>query len=155
MASFFIVIFCFSFSFILHIAAHRIIRLRSIAAYLAGAVLLYVFSRRGLLALPCSSGFLYLLVSVTAILFYVGISLGTETPSSIILSSFKRNKRQTFKDLTALFTDKGLIVNRIDDLTQSKLITRHERAFILTGRGKIMWRVMETYRRIFHRLVTE
>jgi len=155
MASYSIVIFCFLFSFVLHVAAHGIIRLKSIAAYLAGALLLYGFGRMGLIALPWSSGFLYVLLSATAILFYLGISLGTETPSSIILSSFKKNKRQTFKDLTALFTDKGLIVNRIDDLIQSKLVTRHEHGFFLTGRGKIIWRVMEAYRRVFHRLVTE
>lgn len=155
MESFFTVLLCFLFSFVLHIAAHRIIRLRSIAAYLAGLVLLYVFGRLGYIALPWSSGALYILLSATAVLFYFAISLGTETPSSIILSSFKRNKRQTFENLTALFTDKGLILNRIDDLMQSKLVTRHERTFFLTGRGKIIWRVMEAYRRVFHRLVTE
>ena len=127
----------------------------SVFAYLVGALLLYWFGRTGFIAFPWSSFVLYVLLSATAILFYIATSLGTEIPSSIILESFKRKKQQTFKDLTALFTDKGLIVDRVDDLIQSTLVMRHGDMLQLTGRGKIVWRVMEIYRWIFHRTITE
>lgn len=155
MASFFIVILCFLFSFVLHAAAHRIIRLKSVFMYVAGALLLYWFGMIGYISFPRSAGFLYILLSATAILFYLETSLGTETPSSIILESFKRKRQQTFKDLTALFTDKGLIGKRINGLVQSKLVSTYGGTLKLTGRGRAVWRVMETYRQIFHRLVTE
>ena len=155
MESFFIVLLCFSFSLILHIVAHRIIRLRSIGVYLAGAVLLYGFGRMGSIALPWSSGFLYILLSATVILFYLAISLGTEIPSSIILQSFQRKKHQTLNELAALFTNKGLIRERLDDLIQSAMVSRREGVLTLTLRGRVLWRIMEIYRWVFHRPRTE
>jgi hypothetical protein len=158
MASFFIVLICFLVSFALHILVHRYYRVRIanvVAAYAIGAVLLYGFGRMGYINLPWSSGFLYVLLSSVIIVFYITISLGTEIPTSIILASFKREKRQTFSDLTALFTDNGLIFSRIDDLIQSKLVERSGSRLRLTPRGKLVWHVLEVYRRVFHRTLTE
>ena len=155
MVSFFIVLLCFLLSFACHSILHRILRLRSACAYLIGAVLLFEFGKAGFSNLPWSSALLYALLSFTAILFYVALSLGTELPTSIILRSFQRKKQQTRDDLTGLFTDKRLIFERINDLVQSKLVTRTGSTLKLTGRGKVVWGVMELYKRVFHRTLTE
>jgi cyanate permease len=118
-------------------------------------VLLFEFGKAGFINLPWSSGFLYTLLSCIVIVIYITISLGTEIPTSIILASFQRKNPQTFGDLTALFTDKGLIFARTDDLIQSKLVQRSGSRLTLTARGKIVWQVLEVYRRVFHRTLTE
>lgn len=123
--------------------------------YLIGAVLLYEFGKAGYVSFPWSSGFLYVLLACVAILFYIAISLGTELPTSIILKSFQTKKQQNLTDLTALFTDSGLIYDRLDDLIQSALVADRGGRFILTGRGNVVWRVMELYKRLFHRTLTE
>ena len=158
MVSFFIVLFCFFVSFALHILVHRYYRVRItpvVAVYAFGAVLLYVFERMGRISFPLSSGFLYVLLSCLTIVMYITISLGTEIPTSIILASFQRKKQQTFSDLTALFTDNGLIFSRIDDLIQSKLVQRSGSRLKCTGRGRVVWRILGVYRWVFHRTLTE
>lgn len=158
MESFFIIILCFILALTTHILVHRYIRAtfkNVILSYALGGLFLYGFYQNGLITLPLSGTLLYILLSALAILFYVSISLGTELPSSIILRSFKRKKKQKLSDLTVLFTDRGLIVKRIDDLIQSTLITRSGGSLKLTGRGKIVWNVIEAYRRVFHRRHTE
>lgn len=124
-------------------------------AYVGGALLLIIFGMMGFVRLPLSSGLLYIELSCVAIVFYLAVSLGTETPTSIILASFRRKKRQTFSDLTDLFTDSGLIYKRVDDLIQSKLVERSGNTLKLTGGGKIVWNIMEFYRLVFNRKLTE
>lgn len=158
MTTYSVVLLCFLTAFTLHILLYRRVRVTIVGVifvYALGTLLLCVFGKIGLIALPWSSVFLYILLSAAAVLFYFATSLGTEIPTSIILKSFKRKKMQTIEELIALFTDKGLIFDRIDDLIQSKMVKRQEQKLKLTWRGNIIWRVLETYRWIFHRTVTE
>ncbi len=103
-----------------------------------------------------------MLVAITLVLFslilfcfYMALSQGTELPSSVILSSFTRKKQQKMSDLTNLFTDQGLIYNRLDDLVKWKLVERRDRKLMLTVRGRLVWRIMEAYRWVFARSITE
>lgn len=100
---------------------------------------------------PITSLFAFALMMLLAVFFYFVLSLGTELPSSIILASFKRKKRQTFRELLALFTESGLMYQRVDDLVQSKLIEDHSGRFMLTARGTLVWRIIELYYRVFNR----
>ena len=99
--------------------------------------------------------FVLLLFFLIAICFYLALSQGTELPSSVILASFQTKKQQTGTDLIRLFTDKGLIGNRLSDLLAWKLVKRQDSQLMLTGTGKLLWRIMEAYRRVFARPVTE
>ena len=158
MTSFFITLFCFLISFTLHILVHKYYRVhiaRVVAAYAIGALLLYGFGGMGYISLPWSSGFLYVLLACTAILFYIAVSLGTEIPTSIILASFQRKKRQSFDDVVRLFTDHGLIFIRVDDLVQSKLIEHRGGQLKITGKGKVIWYAMKLYTWVFYRALTE
>lgn len=94
------------------------------------------------------------LFSLVIIYFYVALSLGTQLPSSMILASFRRKKRQTFTDLVRLFTDTGLIDNRLDDLIGANLVAKKRGTFVLTGRGRVLWRAIWLYRWVFHRTNT-
>ena len=145
-------------SFALHILVHRYYRVhmaKVVSAYAPGALLLYGFGTAGHINLPWSSALLYILLSGAAVICYIAVSLGTEIPTSMILASFKRKKQQTSGDLTALFTDNGLIFARIDDLVQSNVIRHSGDRLILTGRGNLVWKVLGIYRRVFHRTITE
>jgi hypothetical protein len=124
-------------------------------AYVGGALLLLIFGMMGFVRLPWSSGLLFILLSCTAILFYIAISLGTELPTSIILESFTKKKEQSLADLTTLFTDRGLILNRVDDLVQSGLVSIEGGKLTVTGRGKIIRNIMEVYKLVFNRSLTE
>lgn len=153
MTSYLLVLFCFLISFILHVLLRKHIPV--LIAYMAGACLLFVFVRMGLIQLPWSSGLLFMLLSCTAMLFYIAISLGTELPTSIILESFKKKKEQSLSQLTALFSDKGLILNRVDDLVQSGLVDRTGQRLTMTTRGNTVWNIMRLYQLAFNRKRTE
>ncbi len=158
MTSFFITLFCFLVSFTAHIFLHRhhsVTVGKVVAVYVCGALLLYWFGRMGYISLPWSSGFLFVLLSCTATLFYIAISLGTEIPTSVILASFKRKKRQSFGDVARLFTDHGLIFTRVDELVKSKLIEHRGGKLTITGKGKVIWCVMKLYTWVFYRALTE
>lgn len=95
--------------------------------------------------------FTLILFFLLLLFYYLALSQGTELPSSIILASFKRKKHQTLSELTNLFTDSGLINNRVDDLVAWKLVKRQGRELVLTNTGTLVWWVMEAYRWLFHR----
>jgi len=98
---------------------------------------------------------LYMLLALTASLFYLGPYLGGETPASMILASFKKKKRQTEADLMHLFTDSGLFWKRVDDLKRSGLIEVRRAKYITTTKGRASIYCISLYQRVFHRSMTE
>lgn len=155
MTSYVFVLICFVLSFILQAVLNRIMKKYSVVAYFIGLCALCYFIRTAYIPLAWSSVVLYVLLSCLTVLLYIAISLGTELPSSIILASFQKKHTQSETALISLFSDRGLIGNRIDDLIESGVVTHSGNKLKLTKRGKIVWFVMNVYRVLFHRQQTE
>lgn len=155
MTAFILVLICYFISLVFHMILHRVMKKYSVIAYLFGLLALLYLIRIGHVSLPVPSSVLYVLFSCLTVLFYIALTLGTELPSSIILASFKRNPEQNETTLTSLFSDRGLILNRVDDLRTSGLVTQTGKTMRLTQGGRCVWEVMKLYRVLFHRYQTE
>ncbi len=150
----------FILTFIVHVIIHRWFRgirrdpLISLSVYLPGACLVawYVIVTGS--AYRITSIVLYILLSLTAGVFYLGPYLGGETPASMILASFTKKKRQKEPDLIRLFTESGLFWKRIDDLRRAGLIETHREKYIATSKGRVIIHYISLYKRIFCRPAT-
>jgi len=161
MQSFGFVWFCFIISFIAHALLHRYLASRrgkflwSAAVYIVGAAMLFLLWQLQRIVYPLSAEFLYILMTVTTVFFYLSLFVEGETPSSMILTSFQKKHRQTFVQLVHLYTSYGLIGKRIDSLKEHGLVVYRRGKFSLTSKGRMVFTVIETYKKLFHRMSIE
>lgn len=161
MHSYLTVLFCFILSFILHAIVHRTLVRRgqvariSVLSYAIGGVVVALLFHQYALSYPLSSLMLFILLSLVIIYFYFALSLGGETPASMILASYAKKKRQTKIQLVSLFTDHGLLWKRLDDLEQSGCICHKQGKYMPTAKGKVIIFAISVYQFVFHRSLTE
>lgn len=153
--SFLVALGVFFLSFIAHIVLHRVRSRRSMTSacvYCGGFVLLVVITQDMSLPYPISSLVLYSLLSLFASYLYVGVLLGGETPSSMILLALKKRSVVSESELCALFSREKLLEKRIDDLISSGLVTKdREGRLFVTKKGEGMMVFVYLYRTIFAR----
>jgi hypothetical protein len=152
---------------IIHACIHRIllkkkiISLAVLAIYMipmivfAFAVLGYIQLPRILLEdsmhVPLTAFVLYfLLVCVTSI-FYLGVVLGGETPSSMMIAAFTKEPRLTPEKLARLFTEKGLLWKRIDDLVNTGMIYKQKGKYRIKPQAMYIARCIVWYQQLFAR----
>jgi hypothetical protein len=155
--SFVIPIGIFFAVFVCHIIIHRMLYSRgvvtfaSMAVYLTGLILLYGVWKSGNLTLPLASVVLYILCVTSFAPHYMAVTLEGETPAYAIMKAFIRKKTQTLRALVSLFTEKGLLWDRIDALTASGLVKKSGSRFIITDSGATISALFSVYRQLFHR----
>jgi hypothetical protein len=158
MMSFIYVIGVFAVFLLFHGALHRFFihwekkRIALNLIYLLGFIVLWILWRRGLVSLPFSSSCIYLLMSLFVSYFYMTFFLAGETPSSIILDSFLRKKQQARSELLHLFSEQGLVLNRLDDLISTHLIIQKKDVYRVTSKGRILAVCIFLYEYLFHRV---
>ena len=141
----------------LHVLVHRvlwtrgIVTMKSMAVYIPGPVVILLLWKIGILAYPLSSVVLYMLILSAFAPMYLAMTLEGQTPASLILAAFSRKKTRTFRELSALFTEKGLFWDRIDTLLLSGFIRKKADRYTVTPRGQLIVGFMTWYRVIFNR----
>lgn len=146
MISFFYVYFVFGIALVLHIIIHRV-GIRSIKNSI-------VFGFGYFFISGVSSIVIYSLLSLLWVILYLTPLLGGESPTSMILESFKKKRQQTASDLVNLFTNTGLIWKRIDDLRSSGLIVKNGAGYVVTMKGNMVARCIIFYQSLFNRRLT-
>jgi hypothetical protein len=99
-----------------------------------------------------SSIILYLLLSLLMSFLYLGVVLGGETPSSMILNALKNNPHMTKEQILSIFSEKILIWKRIEDLSRAGLIKIRESNITATTKGKNITRYIKLYETLFNRM---
>ncbi len=158
MTSLIVTIGIFLVCFLAHAVLHRALAgrgmKRSVLVYVIGGFVLSVCFTRYHLMYPVSSILLFIFLSLTAIYFYIALSLGGETPASMILASYAKKNRQTKSQIINLFSDQGLLWKRLDDLKGAGFITEKKGLYRATGKGKTVMKIISLYQTIFHRSLT-
>lgn len=98
-----------------------------------------------IIKLPISLAAIYVLLSVISAILYVGVLVEGETPTSLILSSFARDKTQTITSLMSLFTEDMLLWRRLRDLMASGLVERRGTRYMITKKGAWIVRCIRWY----------
>lgn len=127
------------------------ITLGSVCVYLVGVVplvflLLYIQSD-----FIFSSILLYLLLSAIFSFLYVGVILGGETPSSMILHALASRPGMTKSAIESLFSEKQLVWKRIEDLRASGLVAITSQGVVGTKKGMQFARMIAAYETLFYR----
>ncbi|KKS97787.1 MAG: hypothetical protein UV73_C0005G0064 [Candidatus Gottesmanbacteria bacterium GW2011_GWA2_43_14] len=97
---------------------------------------------------PLSSVFLYLLLSGVHFIFFTSPYLGDEGPSAKIYFLIKKQGEMNFKSLIANFSDEELIIKRIRNLENSKLILKKKTLFKTTAKGQLLSGLFNSYRQL-------
>lgn len=154
----FLIVFCiFGGALLSHVIVHRvliargILTFRSVLCYAVGLLIMGILVNSGVFFYPLTSLLLYILLSFIAILFYLTPYLGGETPASMILAALRTRERQTYRELRNLFTRKGLIGKRIDDLLIADYVVRRKGTLKITAKGRHLLGVIRIYQKVFHR----
>jgi membrane-bound ClpP family serine protease len=138
----------------IHIAVYRLLQrrqMRSAGVYgigLAGFAVLWLTKT---LEYPLTSITLFVLLSAGMIWISFGNYLGGETPASMILSSYKKKRSQTARELESLFTTRGLIWKRVDDLEKAGLVTQKNNHLRVTPKGQSVASCIRLYQAVFNR----
>jgi predicted transcriptional regulator len=73
-------------------------------------------------------------------------------PTSAILSSFDKKKRQTETELERLFTVDSLLRTRVDSLISQGLVVKRGRKYFASDKGKKLAQVIRVYNIFFNRV---
>ncbi len=143
---------------LLHIQLHNflakrnIMTLKTVYIFIAGALLLAVTLQtlgpfvRSITAISdaikeplfFSSLCLYILLSVSFTIFFASPFLGDESPSSKIYLLLKKNGTMTKEELLSYFTDKEIVLKRIDNLIFVGWIEVKNNHLRVTKKGKFI-----------------
>lgn len=137
----------------IHMAGRKrhAISLGTVSVYLIGIVPLIILLQLIHSDIVFSSLLLYLLLSAILSFLYVGVILGGETPSSMILHAFKSRPRMSLSQIESLFSEKQLIWKRIEDLRSSGMVEITPTFIVCTKKGMQYARIITAYETIFHR----
>lgn len=137
----------------IHLSGRKknVITLGSVCVYLLGvvplsALLLYLHSD-----FIFSSVVLYVLLSAILSFLYVGVILGGETPSSMILHALTSHRHMSTSAIESLFSEKQLVWKRIEDLRASGLVDIAPQGIVCTKKGMKWARIIGAYEILFHR----
>jgi hypothetical protein len=100
------------------------------------------------LSLPLTSLVMYLLAAVIQAIFFTGPYLSDEAPSAKILTTLSVNKRMSEREIQNMFSNRVLVLKRIDDLYKGQMIVRKKGKLLMTDKGNNTATVLETYRNI-------
>jgi len=150
----------FSVSCILHVITHRALvthgirTIKSALVYGGGLLVLLSLCFTGGVSLPITSILLYALSSFLVSWFSLAPYLGGETPTSMILDSYATKTSQTEKDLQKLFTERGLVGKRLNDLVTSGMVVQKNTKFSVSSKGKIAVKAIMFYQKVFNRTMS-
>ena len=157
MESLMIVVGCLLFGMVIHSMIHRYLRRRHAVSMRATLVYMYmciplliglVYVQSNLII---SSIVLYICMVSLLSFLYVGVVLGGETPSSMILHALSARKHMTQEEITGLFSEEVLVWKRIEDLKHSGLISMTNGTVRATDKGQRLVSYISIYERLFHR----
>jgi predicted transcriptional regulator len=147
----------FIFIFSCHIVLHRALLLwgretmHTLWCYAAGAIMLCVLWRFGLLAYPLSTLIFYTLLSAGMCVLYMSFFLDAQTPAAIIVDAFTFRKTQDMRSIVALFNKHHVFEKRIDNLVSFGLVKKRNMRYMVTRRGIWIAAMIRWYHVIFHR----
>lgn len=99
-------------------------------------------------ALPYTSVALYVFCSLAYLSIAGAPILGNESPTTKILMGLRSRGPLTKKQILTLFTYDEVIGKRINELIQSKWISKHRNTFFATKRGTTIASFFIAYRRL-------
>lgn len=98
--------------------------------------------------LPLSSILFYLLCTGIYFIFYISAFLGDESPATKIFRKVRKNSQATRDDLCKSFSDRELVIKRLDDMKKAGWITERRGLYGLMPRGSSVMKIIGIYRKI-------
>lgn len=99
-------------------------------------------------SLPFTSLVLYLLLTGVYFIFYISAFLGDESPATKIFRQIRKNGRATYDDLVKSFSDKKLVLKRIEEMKTASWIAEKKGLYRLAPRGLYIMKMINFYRGI-------
>lgn len=99
-------------------------------------------------SLAFTSLLLYLLLTGVYFIFYISAFLGDESPATKIFKEVGKNGRATYDDLVKSFSDKKLVIKRIEEMKSASWITEKKGLYRLTPRGLYIMKMVNFYKGI-------
>lgn len=96
---------------------------------------------------PIASSLIYALLSFIYYIYFGNAYLGEDSPSSRIFYHLEKGPK-TYEQILSYFSDESLILKRLRNLVDAKLIEHKDGMYVVTQRGKLMMFIFERYRHV-------
>ena len=168
MLDFFISWCIFLLAITLHVILHRILvkcgivtfksTIIFIIALICNALVLFVFPQDRIvyntslfsIRLPYSALTSNVLLMLIFILFFTGPFWGEESPSFKIIFLIRKHKRLSSSSICKQFSNADLIKKRLSFLVNARYIANENDVYIVLPKGKIMYLLIERYRKLLN-----